>query len=117
MFCAGCNTLKNRASPELTDRHVHYYAPCQLLMFRLSSSQLSVVMESASLIVYTGVITFVFIYVTKLLAKTSHNAQLPPGPRGLPLVGNVLDLPRAGEFEAHQWAKHKDLYGMINQSP
>ncbi|EWZ79807.1 hypothetical protein FOWG_16135 [Fusarium oxysporum f. sp. lycopersici MN25] len=68
-------------------------------------------MELASLIVYTGVITLVYICVTKLLAKASRNVQLPPGPRGLPLVGNVLDLPRAGQFEAHHWAKHKDLYG------
>lgn len=85
-------------------------------MLLLSNSQLSVVMELASLIVYTGVITLVYICVTKLLAKASRNAQLPPGPRGLPLVGNVLDLPRAGQFEAHYWATHKDLYGMINQA-
>jgi len=73
-------------------------------------------MEFASLIVYTSAITLVVIYVKKLFTKTSRNAQLPPGPRGLPLVGNVLDLPRAGQFEAHHWAKHKDLYGMINQA-
>ncbi|KAF5684660.1 oxidoreductase [Fusarium denticulatum] len=71
-------------------------------------------MECASLIAYTGAITLVYICVTKLLAKTSHNAQLPPGPRGLPPVGNLLDLPGAGQFEAHHWAKHKDLYGNIS---
>lgn len=71
-------------------------------------------MESASLILYAGVIILVYICINKLLTKQSRNAQLPPGPRGLPLVGNVLDLPRAGQFEAHHWAKHKDLYGMIN---
>jgi hypothetical protein len=70
-------------------------------------------MEFASLITYACVITLVFICVTKLIDKTSRNAQLPPGPRGLPLIGNVLDLPRAGQFEAHHWARHKDLYGMV----
>ncbi|KAI1012337.1 hypothetical protein LB503_004750 [Fusarium chuoi] len=69
-------------------------------------------MESASLILYAGVIILVYICTNKLLTK--QNAQLPPGPRGLPVVGNVLDLPRAGQFEAHHWAKHKDLYGNIS---
>ncbi|KAF5541725.1 oxidoreductase [Fusarium mexicanum] len=71
-------------------------------------------MESALLVIYTSVITLVYMCVTKFIAKTSRKAQLPPGPRGLPLVGNVLDLPPAGQFEAHHWAKHKDLYGNIS---
>ncbi|KAF5534090.1 oxidoreductase [Fusarium napiforme] len=71
-------------------------------------------MEYASLIAYTGAITLVYICVTKLIAKTRHDAKLPPGPRGLPLIGNVLDLPRDGQFEAHHWARHKDLYGNIS---
>ncbi|KAF5594147.1 oxidoreductase [Fusarium subglutinans] len=71
-------------------------------------------MESALLLICTSVITLVYIWITKFIFKTSRNAQLPPGPQGLPLVGNVLDLPRAGQFEAHHWAKHKDLYGNIS---
>jgi hypothetical protein len=71
-------------------------------------------MEFGSLFICTGFVTLVYICVTKLLAKAPRNTQLPPGPRGLPLIGNVLDLPQAGEFEAHHWAKHKDVYGMAN---
>ena len=37
---------------------------------------------------------------------------LPPGPRALPLIGNLLDLPKPGEKEWIHWAKHKELYGM-----
>ena len=37
--------------------------------------------------------------------------SLPPGPRPLPIIGNLLDLPRG--VEARHWAKHKKLYGMV----
>ncbi|KAH7142853.1 cytochrome P450 [Dactylonectria estremocensis] len=40
--------------------------------------------------------------------------NLPPGPKGFPLVGNLLDLPKPGELEAHHWLKHKELYGPIS---
>lgn len=35
--------------------------------------------------------------------------RLPPGPRGLPFVGNVIGLPK--KYEWLHWAKHKDVYG------
>lgn len=53
-------------------------------------------------------------YVVGKILSSARNAgapPLPPGPKGLPLVGNVNDLPQPGVFEAHHWLKHKDLYG------
>lgn len=41
--------------------------------------------------------------------------RLPPGPRGLPIIGNVLDLPQA--FEWIHWAKHHKLYGTVAVVP
>uniref|UniRef100_P9WEI7 Cytochrome P450 monooxygenase claR n=1 Tax=Ampulloclitocybe clavipes TaxID=56467 RepID=CLAR_AMPCV len=38
--------------------------------------------------------------------------SLPPGPRGLPIVGNVRDLPTERPWLF--WAKHKDIYGPIS---
>lgn len=37
------------------------------------------------------------------------SGPLPPGPKQLPLIGNLLDLPKGQEWV--HWTKHKDLYG------
>ncbi|KAG6909522.1 hypothetical protein DXG01_017079 [Tephrocybe rancida] len=44
--------------------------------------------------------------------KLRRDRSLPPGPRGLPIVGNMFDMPK--EYEWEHWAKHKDLYGPIS---
>lgn len=39
---------------------------------------------------------------------------LPPGPKGLPFVGNIRDLPTHGGREWEHWLKLKDTYGPIS---
>ena len=41
---------------------------------------------------------------------------LPPGPKGIPLLGNINDLPGPGILECYHWAKHKDLYGSYRKT-
>jgi len=40
--------------------------------------------------------------------------RLPPGPKPLPLLGNVRDFPPSGTPEHQHWLKHKDIYGGIS---
>ena len=52
------------------------------------------------------------IYISlQKFGNTLKRAPLPPGPKGLPLVGNLNDLPPPGVFEAHHWLRLKDIYG------
>ncbi|KAK6341966.1 hypothetical protein TWF730_001450 [Orbilia blumenaviensis] len=40
--------------------------------------------------------------------------RLPPGPKPLPLLGNVRDFPPAGVPEFQHWLQHKHRYGPIS---
>jgi len=46
--------------------------------------------------------------------KTRHALPLPPGPKGIPILGNIKDMPKPGMLECHHWLQHKDLYGPIS---
>lgn len=39
---------------------------------------------------------------------------MPPGPKSLPLLGNIRDFPPSGTPEYRHWITHKDLYGDIS---
>ena len=53
--------------------------------------------------------------VTTILVRTVRSRRgfkLPPGPKPLPLIGNLLDLPKDHDWV--HWAKHRDVYGPIS---
>lgn len=41
--------------------------------------------------------------------KLRGRQPLPPGPRGLPIIGNILEMPK--DCEWLHWSNHKDVYG------
>lgn len=51
------------------------------------------------------------VYLYRRYICVGHQLPLPPGPKGVPLLGNINDLPPAGVIESYHWAKHKAIYG------
>jgi hypothetical protein len=62
------------------------------------------------------VLALCFIYLLKRIffRNEAGTLSLPPGPKGLPILGNVKDLPISGKPEFEHWIKHKDRYGPIS---
>lgn len=61
-----------------------------------------------------GVTALVLSYLIKKFIFSKHKLPLPPGPKGLPIVGNVMHLPPAEGQVWQHWLKHKALYGPMS---
>ncbi|KPM43144.1 O-methylsterigmatocystin oxidoreductase [Neonectria ditissima] len=64
--------------------------------------------QHVALVVLAGIL----LYYLRSWLKVNHD--LPPGPKPLPIVGNILDLPPPGTPEYQHWIKFKTLYGPIS---
>ncbi|KAF1954731.1 O-methylsterigmatocystin oxidoreductase [Byssothecium circinans] len=62
----------------------------------------------------TVTIAVLILYAISRYLQLKNARPLPPGPKGVPLLGNVNDMPKPGMLECHHWLQHKDLYGPIS---
>lgn len=69
------------------------------------------VMAAVPLLLQVAAVALIVYVLTSFLFGGKDSAPLPPGPKALPLVGNIRDLPPGGAREWEHWLKHKDLYG------
>lgn len=61
---------------------------------------------SANLSVTYFALLSLSIYLVHRVFRTWNRLPLPPGPRPLPLVGNILDMPKFYEwYTYHEWNK------------
>ncbi|KAH7317139.1 cytochrome P450 [Stachybotrys elegans] len=65
-----------------------------------------------SVLLGTGGLLFAYWFLR--YTRRQSKGPLPPGPKGLPIVGNVFDMPPPGVPEWQHWQKHKELYGGIS---
>ncbi|KAF5664654.1 oxidoreductase [Fusarium circinatum] len=61
------------------------------------------------------VLSLVGIALAILYIRTRPRKKLPPGPKPLPILGNIRDMPDGTTPEYQHWIKFKDLYGPISQ--
>lgn len=63
----------------------------------------------------TGVLVLALCYAAySFLWSTEARRKLPPGPKPLPVLGNIRDFPPDGTPEFKHWLKHKDVHGPIS---
>lgn len=68
----------------------------------------------ASIALIQVIFVLVVIVAYHLYSRSNASLKLPPGPRPLPIVGNIRDLPPPGQPEYMHWLKFKDLYGPVS---
>ncbi|KAI9149625.1 o-methylsterigmatocystin oxidoreductase [Paramyrothecium foliicola] len=66
------------------------------------------------LVIQAAVATLSIIIYYTIIRKKDAGLPLPPGPKPLPIVGNIRDMPPQGKLEYEHWLEFKKKYGGIS---
>lgn len=62
----------------------------------------------------SAAVLLIFLYLKRNNARSSYKLPLPPGPKGLPVIGNLLDMPTSFEWETyHKWSKELGMFSLL----
>jgi hypothetical protein len=67
----------------------------------------------AILTFYTVGVVLLALFIFKQLVFRRKRNPLPPGPKPIPILGNIADLPAPNSQEWRHWLKYKERYGDI----
>lgn len=64
--------------------------------------------------IQAGIAALLCLLAYRHYSRKRPGVKLPPGPKPLPIIGNIMDLPQKGAPEFEHWLKHKDAYGLLS---
>ena len=83
--------------------------PFNFLFFKFT---VAAAMFSSSMITVYIFLVLVALSILKALFRSIRRISLPPGPKGLPLVGNILDMPVEREWLT--FARWGEVWGSLS---
>lgn len=87
----------------------YYPAPHLTHIYLQRTFRLSATMPSALNVLDVALALLGVLIVKAIVARKRHPTPLPPGPKGLPIIGNVLDMPTSHEW--YKFAEWGERYG------
>jgi hypothetical protein len=62
----------------------------------------------------SATVVLIFLYLKRKNARSFSHLPLPPGPKGLPVIGNLRDMPTSFEWKTyHKWSKELGMFWVM----
>ena len=62
----------------------------------------------------SATVVLIFLYLKRKNVRSFSHLPLPPGPKGLPVIGNLRDMPTRFEWKTyHKWSKELGMFWLM----